>query len=417
MLKASDNEMLTRVGPDTPGGQWLRRYWHPIAISDHWTGIKTLWKCDEQFLFKGRFGTVAEFGERLGTFKGDPTAIRILGEDLVLLRDGSGRLGLLGLHCPHRGASLDLGRIRQDGIECCYHGWRFDVDGNCLAQPAEPESSTLKSKVHHTAYRVKEMGGLTWAYLGTGEAPILPKIDVVAREDGIRAVENYGLWPANFFQTIENAPDATHTGILHAGAGGERSDIWGHEIPQASWEENEFGLKTTSKRSNLTRFAQYIMPTAYRLAQPWPGGEFKWPRASAIWKTPVDDTHTLMFSAVFTPFMNGKAPDLPSGLTFDITDALHVHRLQDYQAIISQGEIANRTAEVLATSDGGIILLRKIIMDCIKAVQEGRDPKGVWRDDEMDKILEFGQAATDSQMTNQRTEVRDQKSTEQGARS
>ena len=199
MLKPSDNEMLTRVGPNTPGGGWLRRYWHPIAISDRWTGIKTLWQCDEQFQFKGHFGTVAQFGERLGTFKGNPTAVRILGEDLVLFRDGSGRLGLLGLHCPHRGATLDLGRIRQDGIECCYHGWKFDVDGNCLEQPAEPAASTLKNKVHHTAYRVKELGGLIWAYLGPGEAPILPKIDVVAREDGVRAVENYGLWPANFF--------------------------------------------------------------------------------------------------------------------------------------------------------------------------------------------------------------------------
>ena len=222
---------------------------------------------------------------------------------------------------------------------------------------------------------------------------------MVAREDGVRAVENYGLWPANFFQTIENAPDATHTGILHAGTGGERSDIWGHEIPQATWEENEFGLKTTSKRSNLTRFAQYIMPTAYRLAQPWPAGKFKWPRASAIWKTPVDDTHTLLFSVVFTPFVNGEAPALPSGLTFDITEALHVHRLQDYQAIISQGEVVDRTSEVLGTSDGGIILLRRIIVECIKAVQQGKDPKGVWHDPEMDKILEFGAAVTDSQMT------------------
>ena len=227
MLKASENAMITQVGPDTPGGQWLRRYWHPIAISDQWSGIKTLWKCDEQFQFKGRFGTVSEFGERVGTFNGNPTAVRALGEDLVLFRDDSGRLGLLGLHCPHRGTSLEFGRVRKDGIECCYHGWKFDVNGNCLAQPAEPTESKLKSKVCHKAYQVKEMGGLIWAYLGPGEAPVLPKVDVVAREDGIRAVENYGLWPANYFQLIENAPDATHTGILHAGKGGERSEILG----------------------------------------------------------------------------------------------------------------------------------------------------------------------------------------------
>ena len=117
MLKASDNEVFTRVGPETPGGQWLRCYWHPIAISDQWKGIKTLWNCDEQFQFKGRFGTVPGFGEQFGAFKGTPTAVRVLGEDLVLFRDGAGRLGLLGLQCPHRGTSLEFGRIREDGIE------------------------------------------------------------------------------------------------------------------------------------------------------------------------------------------------------------------------------------------------------------------------------------------------------------
>ena len=112
----------------------------------------------------------------------------------------------------------------------------------------------------------------------------------------------------------------------------------------------------------------------------------------------MDDAHTLMLSVVFTPFKDGKAPELPPGSTFDITDALHVHRLQDYQAIISQGEVADRTAEVLGKSDGGIILLRKIIMDGVRAVQEGRDPKGVWHDPAMDRLLEFGAVVTDSQM-------------------
>src|SRR5579884_3178293 len=182
MLTAQENERLTRVGPGTPAGEWLRRYWHPIAISDRWDGIKTLWKCDEPVTFKGRSGTVASFGAALGTFTGQPTPVRILGEDLVLFRDGSGRLGLLGLRCPHRAASLEYGRIRPEGIECCYHGWLFDVTGRCLAQPAEPPESTFKDKVKHTAYPVRELGGLIWAYLGPGDPPILPKLDVVARD-------------------------------------------------------------------------------------------------------------------------------------------------------------------------------------------------------------------------------------------
>jgi len=398
MLKARENEMLAGVGRGTPAGEWLRRYWHPIALSDRWDGIKTLWKCDEQFTFKGRMGTVGDFGKELGTFTGKPTAVRILGENLVLFRDGSGCVGLLGLRCPHRGASLEYGRVREDGLECCYHGWKFDVKGNCLEQPAEPAGSGFKEKVRHVAYPVREMGGLIWAYLGPGKTPILPKIDVVAREDGVRAVENFGLWPCNYFQILENSPDATHTGILHAGAGGERSDIWGREIPKVSWEENEYGIICRQIRSNYDRISNILMPTVNRLAQPWPGGKFKWPRHSALWRTPVDDTHTLVLSVVFTPHVDGRAPDLPAGFTFDITDQLHTHRLQDYQAIVSQGDVFDRTSEELGVSDRGVIMLRKMIMEGIKAVKRGKNPKGVWRRPEMDKVLDFSQIVGDTLM-------------------
>ena len=393
MLKESENETLTRVGPGTAAGTWLRKYWLPIAISDKWNGVKTLWKCEESFSFKGKAGTVAGLGEQLGTFSGNPTAVRILCEDLVLFRDGSDRLGLLGLHCPHRHTSLEYGRVRKDGLECCYHGWRFDVDGKCIDQPAEPSTTPFK----HKAYPVREMGGLIWSYLGAGQAPVLPKLDVVAREDGIRALENWGLWPCNYFQFIEQATDATHTGILHA-SGGERSDIW-RDIPKLTWKEDEFGIVTTQSRPSYERATHFIMPTTIRLAQPWPGGKFKWPRYSALMRTPVDDTHTLAFHVTFTPFVNGVAPELPEGLTFDITDQLHTHRLQDYQAIISQEEIFDRTTEKLGRSDDGIIIFRKMIMDAIETARKGGDPKGVWRTAEMDKILDFSHDVIDDLMT------------------
>lgn len=399
MLKADENEMLTRVGPGTPAGEWLRRYWHPIAISDKWEGIKTLWNCDEQFMFKGRAGTVAQFGKQLGTFNGKPTAVRILGEDLVLFRDGGGRPGLLGLRCPHRGASLEYGRVRPNGLACCYHGWNFDLTGKCVDMPAESPDSKVKDRVKHVAYPVKEMGGFIWAYMGPGEAPILPKLDVVAREDGVRAAENFGLWPCNYFQILENSPDITHTGILH-GTGGERSDIWGREVPQPRWEEDEYGIICTQSRTGgYDRTSHILMPTANRLAQPWPGGKFKWPRHSALWRTPVDDTHTLVFSAVFTPYVDGKAPKLPEGVTFDITEQLHTHRLQDYQAIVSQGDIFNRMNEFIGGPDRGIVMLRKMIMRGIEAVQRGEDPIGVWRTAERDRMLDFTNIVGDTLMT------------------
>ncbi|MHB8619771.1 MAG: Rieske 2Fe-2S domain-containing protein [Chloroflexota bacterium] len=396
MLKAAENEMLTRVGPGTPAGEWLRRYWHPIAISDRWDGIKTLWACDEPVVFRGRSGSVSEMGHQLGTFSGKPTAVRVLGEDLVLFRDGSGRPGLLGLRCPHRGASLEYGRVQPDGLECCYHAWKFDVEGACLAQPAEPSTSSFKEKVRHLAHPVRELGGLIWAYLGPGEPPALPKLDVVARQDGVRAVENFGLWPVNYMQILENSPDTTHTGILHAGTGGERSDIWGREIPVVSWEEDEYGIICRQQRTNYNRASHVLLPTVNRLAQPWPGGTFKGPRYSALWRTPVDDTHTLVLSVVFTPDVDGHTPDLPPGLTFDITEQLSVHRLQDYQAIVSQGEIFDRTSERLGASDEGVILLRKMIFEAIEVVRRGGEPKGVYRGLESDQTLDCSREVVDS---------------------
>ncbi len=401
MLSKDDNDLITRVGPGTPAGEWLRRYWHPVAISEQGDAIRTHWDYAKPMIFDGEPGTVGSFADRLGNFTGKPTPVKILGEELVLFRDGSGQPGLIGRYCPHRNASFEFGRIEPNGISCCYHGWTFDRAGKCLAMPAEPADSRFKDKVTHTAYPVREMGGLLWAYMGpldaNGEPPVLPRYDVYAREDGIRAVENFGLWPANYFQICENSVDQTHTAILHGGVGGERRDIWGTEIPKTTWEPIELGIKATAKRPgmNYNRASYFILPTMNRLPQPWPGGKFRWPRFSALWRTPVDDTHTMVFSVCFTPAVDGKLPELPAGLSFDITDQLLVHREQDYQAIASQGRITARTTEKLATSDGGVILLRKLAMDGIRAVQEGRDPQGVRRGSDTGAIIDLEQIVED----------------------
>lgn len=400
MLSTYDNRALTEVGADKPAGKWLRRYWHPIAISDQWDGLKTLWVADPAVEFKGTRGTVTSWGKALGTFEGKPTAIRILGEDLLLFRDRSGRLGLVGLYCSHRGASLAHGRIQQNGISCCYHGWCFDAEGSCISQPAEPHDSKLKERANIPAYPVQEMGGLIWAYMGKDEPPILPRLEVLAREDGVRAVENFGLWPANYLQICENSVDQAHTGILHAGAEGERSDIWGTEIPETHWERTEFGIKSTQIRHSINnvRTSYYFNPTVNLLAQPWPGGKYKWPRFSAIWRTPVDDFNTLIFSVVFTPYVDGKAPDLPKGLTFDITEQLHLHRIQDYEATVSQGPIYHRSPELLGRSDRGVVMLRRMVAAGIQAVENGEEPQCVWRDPAMNKIITHADITTDTLM-------------------
>ncbi|HEX9443439.1 MAG TPA: Rieske 2Fe-2S domain-containing protein, partial [Candidatus Binatia bacterium] len=138
MLQSEENELLVHTGRATPGGEWMRRYWQPAAL-----------------------------GEELPE-NGAPLPIKLLGEDLVLFRDGQGRPSLLGRNCSHRGADLSLGRIEDGGLRCLYHGWLYDAGGRCLEQPAEPEGSDFKNKIRHRSYPCRELGGLIFAYMGPG---------------------------------------------------------------------------------------------------------------------------------------------------------------------------------------------------------------------------------------------------------
>ncbi len=143
-------EDLVRVGHGTPCGEYLRRFWHPVCVAD-------------------------ELGDR-------PLAIRILGEDMVAFRDGSGRVGLLDRRCCHRGASLEFGKVKDRGIQCCYHGWHFDVDGRLIEAPAEARGNSLEGRLHQGAYPVEERYGFILAYMGPPEAkPPLPLYDGLER--------------------------------------------------------------------------------------------------------------------------------------------------------------------------------------------------------------------------------------------
>src|ERR1041384_5195507 len=125
----------------------MRRYWQPVALAEELPG------------------------------GGAPLAVRILGEDLVLFRDDQERIGLVGIHCAHRGTDLSYGRVEDGGLRCLYHGWLFDIHGKCLDQPAEPADRKLGHRIQHLAYPVQEKGGAIWAYLGEGEPPLLPEFE------------------------------------------------------------------------------------------------------------------------------------------------------------------------------------------------------------------------------------------------
>src|SRR5437868_8882184 len=182
--RPADDQELTRVGPGTPCGEYLRRFWQPVVLS-----------------------------QELGDL---PRRLRIMGEDLVAFRDHSGAAGLLELHCPHRGTSLEFGLVGEKGIRCCYHGWLFDIDGAILETPGEPADSTLKDKLCHGAYPTHEAHGLVFAYLGPpDEKPPFPIYDRLIRP-------GYGVtpgrkWsdPCNCLQIMENTMDPAHTAFLH----------------------------------------------------------------------------------------------------------------------------------------------------------------------------------------------------------
>ena len=204
MLSNEENELLTRVGPGTPAGEMLRRYWWPVGFSEE---VKP---------------------------KGAPVKVRLLGEDFVLFRDGGGELGLLELHCSHRGTSLEFGRVEDNGIRCCYHGWLYDRRGKCLEQPAEPEDSTFKDRIQHPAYHAQEAAGLVFAYIGPEPAPLLPGYDLLVRSDGCRVVGG-GEEFCNWLQRAENSADGAHSIALHA-AGYPNMAM---KRPTINWEQTQ----------------------------------------------------------------------------------------------------------------------------------------------------------------------------------
>jgi phenylpropionate dioxygenase-like ring-hydroxylating dioxygenase large terminal subunit len=184
MLTKEENALVTETGPGTPCGELLRRYWQPVALSEE--------------LPPG----------------GAPLPVRVMSEDLVLYRDEQGQPGLLGLHCPHRGADLSYGRLEDGGLRCLYHGWLFDRAGRCLEQPGEPAGSTFHTRIRHTAYPCQEAGGMILAYMGPGEPPPLPNygcFDVPASH----VVPTKLFHDANYLQGNEGNIDLVHVSLLH----------------------------------------------------------------------------------------------------------------------------------------------------------------------------------------------------------
>jgi 5,5'-dehydrodivanillate O-demethylase oxygenase subunit len=186
MITQAENELLTRVGPGTPGGEMLRRYWHPVCAA-------------------------AEL-----TAQHPKQRVRLLGEDLVVFRNADGTYGLVAEQCSHRGASLYYGFLEDGCIRCPYHGWLYDTAGRCMETPFEPQQSMLKYSIKHPAYQVEKLGGLLFAYLGLPETkPLLPRWDILVWKDVFQEVEIRPVLRCSWLQPEENSADTTHLYFLH----------------------------------------------------------------------------------------------------------------------------------------------------------------------------------------------------------
>ncbi len=380
MTTRDENQLLTHVGPGTPMGELFRRYWLPIGVSADLTN--------------------------------KPTLIRVLGEDLVLFRDGTGKVGLLGALCSHRRANLALGTCTGRGLQCRYHGWTYDTAGRVVHTPGEPPETSPKDQVEHLCYPVEELGGLVFAYLGPRPAPLLPRFDFLAA-DGERHAKITGIAGCNWLQCVENGIDPLHVSFLHG-------DVWEDlEIePEMGFEATEYGL--VHKAYRPTEKPGIINYREHHLLMPGIScggsqgrnleGASGTPPVSCRWSVPIDDERTLIIRLVW------KSADNPGRFRGDpIARAWRAVTLEPYREYLetpgdtpptlgyampsviatedatiiqSMGPIVDRENEnLLPHGDYGIVALRTMYLDAAHDVMAGRDPKGTIRDERANEMI------------------------------
>jgi len=381
MFSREENELLTRVGPDTAMGDVMRRYWLPALLS-----------------------------EEIALPDCPPVRVRLLGEDLVAFRDSDGRVGLLGEHCSHRGTSLFYGRNEECGLRCIYHGWKYDVEGNVLETPAEPAGSDFKQKIHHLAYPCKEVAGIVFSYLGPREKmPLFPAYEWVSLpDDRMHVVKSY--LECNYLQGIEGDFDSSHTTFLHCNNLADLARLNRDGAPKLDAEETAYGMRAISIRKladeqSYLRVSPFIMP-AFSIVPGPATAKFEEndSRAFRFW-IPIDDTSTWFYILTMrdTPFSEDERASARSWVDAgyrrirnagnDYLQDREVQRTRIYsgiKAVIpaeqdgcateSMGAIYDRTKEHLGYSDKTIIALRKVLLQAARGVREGREPPHIIRD-------------------------------------
>lgn len=363
------DSLLTRTGRGTPAGEYLRRFWQPVAM-------------------------VSQLTNR-------PLAVKILGEELVLFRDGSGRLGLLHKHCSHRGASLEFGVVCADGLQCCYHGWKYATDGTLLETPglcaasglSEKLGARMSERVRHGAYPALEYAGLVFAYMGPPEhQPPFPVWDSFVAPDGNEMVPYQLHFPCNWLQVHENGADPMHVPFVHAIISEVQFTRMFGAIPVVDNVETPLGFLSLATRrwgDNLyVRANDVMLPNMAQFGTPFIRGEReKFAVCAGItrWVVPIDDENSWTFgirhfNPVIDPDEEGRR-DLIGYLKTDgfgqTGDRSYDDRQRnpgDWDAQTSQGRIADHSRENLVAHDSGVVLLRRQLRAGIEKVARGEVP-------------------------------------------
>ena len=393
MLTREDNETLTRIGQGTPMGDVIRCYWMPALLSSE-----------------------------LSEPDCPPVRVKLLGEELVAFRDTQNRVGLLSEFCPHRLTSMFFGRNEEGGLRCVYHGWKFDVSGNCMDMMNEPPHSDYPSKIKTTSYPVVEMGGVIWAYLGPVEKqPPYPKFEWTQVPESHRLVTK--VWQeCNWLQALEGGIDTAHAPILHRrisetttrpGISINTSLVRGEppkvEVDRTDYGYRYAGIRDVGDKGNLIRGYHYVMPF-HQLRPLQFGLQGQEPRqliAGHVW-VPMDDENCMIYNWVYNyarqPLTDadreeevqlGRGPgemladfrtrrnksndwmidrEVQKNETFTGIEGINT---QDQAIQESMGPIVDRTLENLSASDIAIVVARRMLISAASTVADGGDPPGI----------------------------------------
>jgi phthalate 4,5-dioxygenase oxygenase subunit len=398
MLSQADNELLTRSGPGTPMGELLRRFWMPALLSE-------------------------ELAER----DGPPKKIKILGEELLAFRTTDGKVGIVEQHCPHRGANLYYGRNEECGIRCAFHGWKFDVDGNCVDLPTSPPESDYKNSIKLLAYPTREWADMVWVYMGPRERmPELPQIEVALVPAASRYVTKK--WQdCNWVQSVEGALDTAHFSFLHAVLAKDDATAraalakaaiadqaapddrirWIHNDPRPKFTVlgHDAGLligaaRKTDEADLYWRISQFLMPNHAYTPTAFPGEIYY----GQCW-VPVDDVTCWIYTYCWhpdRPFSNAERIKFAGGFNVHAevdSDYMPLRNLrndylldrraqknetftgivgvseQDAAIQDSMGPIQDRTREHLGPTDVGVVEFRKLLTSAARSLQAGAVPK------------------------------------------